>query len=89
VFISRRDPLLAEGAGFLFFFRISEFSGIFLGRELRQIPGKPPATNPPPATMNDTAEMQWRLPLGDQPILAMTGSFILLSNFARRQPVGR
>ena len=39
----RRDPLLAEDAGFLFF-RISEFSDIFLGRELRQTPGKPPAT---------------------------------------------
>jgi hypothetical protein len=35
----RRDPLLAEDAGFLFL-RISEFSDIFLGRELRQTPGK-------------------------------------------------
>jgi hypothetical protein len=26
-------------------------------------------------------------PSGDQPILAITGSFILLSNFACRQPV--
>jgi hypothetical protein len=31
--------------------------------------------------MNATAEMQWRSPSGDQPILAITGSFILLSNF--------
>jgi hypothetical protein len=35
----RRDPLLAEDAGFLFL-RISEFSDMFLGRELRQTPGK-------------------------------------------------
>jgi hypothetical protein len=39
----RRDLLLAEDAGFLFF-RIFKVSGIFLGRELRQTPSKPPAT---------------------------------------------
>jgi len=29
----------------------------------------------------NAAEMQWRSPSGDQPILAMTGSFILLFSY--------
>jgi hypothetical protein len=31
--------------------------------------------------MNATAEMQWRSPSGDQPIQAITGSFVLLFSY--------